>query len=464
MKILLVVYDNDSYVHWFPQGLGYIAAVLEREGYEVEIYSQDLHHYPEEHLTEYLNKNHFDFIAISVIAGYYQYGRLLKLSKAINKSQNRPYYLLGGHGPAPEPDYFLKKTGADAIVIGEGEETVLELLEAVINKKPLSKISGIAYQDGRETVVTPERPLIPEKDLDGIPFPAYHMFPIEYYRLIRHPRADSNDFVMPVLSGRGCTFKCNFCFRMDKGFRGRSSEGIIEEIKLLKKNYGVSYVVFSDELLMMSKERTLGLAEAILKANLNIKWNCNGRLNYATPEVLDVMKRSGCVFINYGIESMDNEVLKTMKKGLRTDQVYKGIEETLKAGISPGFNIIFGHIGDTLETLEKSVEFLLKYDDGSQLRNIRPVTPYPGSPLYYTAIERGLLKDREEFYEKKHSNSDLVAVNFTELTDEEFHKALLKANTRLVKNYFDNKCQSMVKVTENFYLNADVSFRGFRHT
>ena len=464
MKILLVVYDNDSYVHWFPQGLGYIAAVLEREGYEVEIYSQDLHHYPEEHLTEYLNKNHFDFIAISVIAGYYQYGQLLKLSKAINESQDRPYYLLGGHGPAPEPDYFLKKTGADAIVIGEGEETILELLEAVINKKPLSKISGIAYQDGGETIVTPERPLIPEKDLDGIPFPAYHMFPIEYYRLIRHPRADPNDFVMPVLSGRGCTFKCNFCFRLDKGFRGRSNEGIIEEIKLLKKNYGVSYIVFSDELLMMSKERTLGLAEAILKANLNIKWNCNGRLNYATPEVLDVMKRSGCVFINYGIESMDNEVLKTMKKGLRTDQVYKGIEETLKAGISPGFNIIFGHIGDTLETLEKSVEFLLKYDDGSQLRNIRPVTPYPGSPLYYTAIERGLLKDCEEFYEKKHSNSDLVAVNFTELTDEEFHKALLKANTRLLKNYFNNKCQSMVKVTENFYLNADVNFRGFRHT
>ena len=110
MKILLVVYDNDSYIHWFPQGLAYIAAVLERRGDEVVIYNQDIHHYPDEHLTNFLNTRKFDVIGVSVIAGYYQYRKLLRISEAVNNSSQRPFYIIGGHGPSPEPEYFLKKT------------------------------------------------------------------------------------------------------------------------------------------------------------------------------------------------------------------------------------------------------------------------------------------------------------------------------------------------------------------
>jgi len=464
MRILLVIYDNDSYVSWFPQGMAYIAAALEDSGYEVVIYNQDIHHYSDEHLTLYLDNNKFDVIGVSVIAGYYQYRKLIKISKAINKSNNRPYYVLGGHGPAPCPDHFFDITDADAIVVGEGEETIVDLLESVLNNtKPIHKVDGIAFRDhSGKTVETKRRVLI--KDIDTIPFPAYHLFPVEVYRLLRMPHVTSGDFVMPVLSGRGCTFKCNFCFRLDKGFRGRSNETIIEEIKILKKNYGITYIAFSDELLMISKERTISLCEAIIAAELNIKWECNGRLNYATSEVLDVMKRAGCVFINYGIEAMDDNVLKRMKKGLRVKQVYKGIEETIKSDISPGFNIIFGHIGDTKETLQKGVDFLLKYDDGSQLRTIRPVTPYPGSPLYYEAIENGLINGCKDFYLNKHVNSDLLAVNFTNMTDNEFHRALYDANSQLVNNYIDRSKKLYDNQMKDLYLERNSSFRGFRHT
>ena len=462
MKILLVVYDNGSYIHWFPQGLAYIAAVLDREGYEIEVYNQDFHHYPDEHLTEYLNKNHFDVVCVSIIAGYYQYRKLLTISTAINSSKNRPLYIIGGHGPSPEPDYFLRKTNADIAVIGEGEDTVVELIQAIANKSALSKVHGIAYMDGDKTIVTPRRKLI--VDIDTIPFPAYNRFPIEYYRLIRMPHCSNQDFVMPILSGRGCTFTCNFCYRLDEGFRGRSKESIIEEISFLKKEYGISYMAFSDELLMSSKARTVELCEAFIKADLGIKWDCNGRLNYAVPEVLDIMKRAGCVFINYGIEAMDDQILKNMKKGLRTDQVIKGIKATLSAGISPGYNVIFGNIGESKNTLNKGVEFLLEYDDGSQMRTIRPVTPYPGSPLYYHAIEQGLLKDCADFYENKHTNSDLLAINFTDMTDDEFHKALCDANSRLIKNYFANKCDQVLAQAEKLYLESDPEFRGFRQS
>jgi radical SAM superfamily enzyme YgiQ (UPF0313 family) len=148
MRILLVIYDNDSYIHWFPQGLAYIASVLLKNKYEVEIYNQDLHHYPEEHLTDFLNKNKFDVVGVSVIGGYYQYRKLLKISDAINKSKNRPFYIVGGHGPAPEPKYFLNKTKADVAIIGEGEETIIDLLKKFENKEPFEEVQGIAYRKG----------------------------------------------------------------------------------------------------------------------------------------------------------------------------------------------------------------------------------------------------------------------------------------------------------------------------
>jgi len=287
---------------------------------------------------------------------------------------------------------------------------------------------------------------------------------MEVYRLLRMPHCSKSDFVFPMLSGRGCTFKCNFCYRLDKGFRPRSTESIIEEIKLLKENYRITYIAFSDELLMSSIGRTIELCEAFIKNNLDIKWDCNGRLNYAKPHVLQLMKKAGCVFINYGIEAFDDQILKNMNKGLTTKQIVKGIEATLKVGISPGFNIIFGNIGEDRTTLQKGVEFLLKYDDGAQLRTIRPVTGYPGTDLFRYAIENGLLKDAEDFYENKHINSDLVAVNYTDMTDDEFHLALLEANETLLTNYHNKKLNSLLQQTRNLYINKDANFRGYRHT
>ena len=460
MKILLVVYDNESYIHFFPIGLAHIAAVLDKAGYEVDIYNQDKEHYPDDHLTYFLDNNHFDIIAVSVIGGYYQYRKLLGLSTAINNSKDRPYYIIGGHGPSPEPEYFLNKTLADAIVMGEGEVTVLELVKALTENESLKGLQGIAFRDGDHVMINDKRPLV--EDIDSIPWPAYELFPIDYYRLMRDPHTSNTDFVMPLLSGRGCLFKCNFCYRMDEGFRPRSAHAIIEEIEFLRDEYGITYIEFADELLMSSVKRTAELCSAFLEANLRFKWLCNGRLNFAKPELLKLMKRAGCIFINYGIEAMDDQILKNMNKSLTTGIIREGIEATLNAGISPGFNIIFGNIGENKETLEKGVEFLLKYDDGSQRRTIRPVTPYPGSPLYYKAIEKRMLIDCADFYENKHINSDLLSVNFTELTDDEFHQALLDANTRLLQHYYQKQLEDCLRQTHNLYIDKDSSFRGFR--
>ncbi|DAB28573.1 MAG TPA: B12-binding domain-containing radical SAM protein, partial [Sulfurimonas sp. UBA10385] len=238
MRVLLITYDNESLIQWFPQGTAYIAAILLKHGHEVEIYEQDIHHYPESHLINKLDNEKYDVIGLSFIGGYYEYKKAIKISDAINSSKQKPFYIIGGFGPTPSPKYFLNKLQADALVMGEGEVTVIELLEFLKEKKDLKSVLGLAYRIGDKVHVNPSRPLI--EDVDTIPMPAYHLFNIEHYRLMRLPGCSKTDFIMPVLSGRGCTFTCNFCYRMDKGFRGRSNESIIEEIKYLKDNYGIT--------------------------------------------------------------------------------------------------------------------------------------------------------------------------------------------------------------------------------
>jgi radical SAM superfamily enzyme YgiQ (UPF0313 family) len=458
MKILFVVYDNGSYINWFPHGLSYLIPNLKKDGHQITIYSQDVYHWEETHLTEYLDKNKFDFVGVGVIAGYYQYSKLLKISEAIDKSKNKPIYILGGHGPSPEPEYFLRKTKADVVVMGEGELTISELVN---NKKENWKnIKGISYILDGSFYANEKRDLI--KDLDIISFPAWEYFPINYYALSREPGFTNQDRFMPVLSARGCPYTCNFCYRMEKGYRKRSVENIIDEIRILNKQYAINAIEFSDELLMSSVERATEICEGILNSGLKIKWSCSGRLNFAKTKLLELMKRSGCVFINYGIESLDDTVLKNMNKRLTVETIIEGTENTLNANIIPGLNIIFGNIGETKEILMRGVDFLKKYNTTQQFRTIRPVTPYPGSPLYYYAIDNGLLKGAEEFYEKKHLNSDLISVNFTSLTDTEFYMALKEANTELAKDYYGKNLSATTTIINNLYENKSASFRGFR--
>ena len=470
MRILLVVYDQDAYTHWFPHGLAYIAAALRQAGHEVCVYSQDQFHWPESHLKKYLIDNEPDVVAVSLIAGYYQYKKIQKISKAINSVPKRPIYILGGHGPSPVPEFWLKKTGADFIVHGEGEITAVKLLDVLGKKKSgngniVSKVEGISYLENGKLVKTAERKLIKQDELVSIPFPAWDLFPMDYYAMLQFPFMTAGDRSMQVITARGCPFHCNFCYRMDKGTRLRPIEDVIEEIRQLKERYNITYINFADELTMVGVKRTEELCHAIMDSGLDIKWALegSGRLNYAKPKLLALMKKAGCVFIGYGVESVDDDTLKRMNKNLTRKQIIEGVEATRKAGIGVGMFMIFGNIDENKETLQKAVDFLLKYDDQSQLRTIRAITPYPGSPLYYYALEKGLLKDAADFYDNKHVNSDLLSVNFTQLSDEEFHSSLCEANKILLRNYYNRILERAIEQTEELYLEKDITFRGYRH-
>lgn len=464
MKVLLIAYDNGSHISFFPAGLAYVASAIRNAGHEVEIYQQDIYHYTEEHLTKYLTQNIFDAVGVGGCGGYYQYKKIKLIAEAIDKVPNKPFFWMGGHLPSPDPEYFLRKFKADIIMIGESDETVKDVLNVLENSGDWSTVKGIAYIDNTgEVKINERRPLI--QDIDSISFPAYDLFNMEHYVLHPHPNCANSDRAAEILSGRGCPFRCNFCYRMDTGFRPRSSEKIIEEIEFLKETYGVTYISFIDELLMSSIKRTIEFCNMMIKKKVNVKWSCNGRLNYASRDInmLHLMKKAGCVFINYGIESMDDDALKRMNKNLTIEMITKGVENTLSAGISPGLNIIFGNLGENRKSIENDVEFLLKYDDHTQLRTIRPVTPYPGTDLYKYAIESGKIKGIEDFYENKHKNSDLLTCNFTELTDDEYYDALHWANSVLLENYLENTRRLNKACLDKLYVERNAEFRGFRY-
>lgn len=460
MKILLIVLDKESHINFFPLGIAYLASAVRRHGYkDVTILNQEVYHYNSEYVKNFIENGSFDVLGIGIY-GYQQYRKAIHLCKEISSLKHCPIIVLGGHGPSAAPEHFIFKVNADIVVLGEGETIFCKLLDALMAKKPLESVKGIAYRNGNKVYINQTERLI--NDLDAFPFPAWDLFPMEHYVLEKHIAAQHTDRCFPVLASRGCMYNCNFCYRMYKGYRLRSVENVIEEIKKLKIDYYVNHITFADENLMCTAEYAVKFAEGLIKANLGIKWNCMGRLKVAKPNALKIMKQAGCTYVNYGIESLDQKVLDLMNKKQTVEDAYVGVENTIRAGLHPGLNIIWGNLGDTKESLQKGVDFLKKYNTGIQLRTIKPVTPYPGTRLFEIALERRLLKDVDDFY-NKYVNSDRMTVNFTDIPDTEFYRLLFEANEEVINDYYSKIASGNIEGFRRCYFEGDIDFRGPRH-
>ncbi|MCX6690575.1 MAG: radical SAM protein [Methanoregula sp.] len=436
-SVLFIIHDLYQDDNHFPLGIGYLAAVLRKKDVDVEVCCQDIFHYTNEELTEVLKKRNYDLICVGFLAARFQ-ETVLDLCKCINKHKKSAWLVLGGHGPSPIPEYVLEQTHADAIVIGEGEESLPDLLKCKLDGGDPRKIKGIAYMENGVPNVTPRRK--PVHDLDSIPFPEWSLFPIEeYIKSLKLFRYQPEDRCFGMLTSRGCINRCN-----------------------------INYFLMNDELFVYPKKRIFEFRDELEKTDLKIKFVCNARVDVFDEEVAGCLKEVGCQFLNFGMESSDQKVLDLMNKHTTVEENIRAAEIAKKAEIGLGLNFIWGNIGDTAESLKNNTALIKKYTTYDYIRTIRPVTPYPGCDLYYEAIKRGLLESPDDFF-KKFKNSDLLLVNFTEISEKKFYELLFAANKDLILDYYEHTAKDMDaanKLIDDFYrlyFEGETRFRGARH-
>jgi len=455
-KVLFIRQDEYQYDPPFPLGIGYLAAVLEREGAQVSIYNQDLFRYPDSHLENHLQQNEYDLICMGFLAPRLHI-KILDLCRIINKHKKQAWFVLGGHGPSPIPEYILRITKADIIAIGEAEDTFSELIKAGMDRSKLPDIAGIAFWDTDGITINKRR--APIKDLDSIPFPARHLFPMEEYTSRPSPVGkEPNEKVGHMILSRGCVGRCNFCYRMEKGFRYRSIENILDEIIALRDDYNVSYLIFNDELALYPQKRIFEFKDALDKNDIQIKFQASTRaelFNENGREIASVLKEMGCCYLGIGFESANQDVLNTMGKRTTVAQNHRAAECVTNAKIPLGLFFIWGNIGDNEQTLKEDVEFIKQYNTYNDVRTIRPPTPYPGAPLYEYAIEKKLLTGVEDFF-SRYTNGDLLTVNFTEIEDKRYYELLLAANRELIFDYYDHTTRDYAEAEHLVQTYADL--------
>lgn len=466
-KVLFIIHDLYQDDNRFPLGPAYLAAVLNRQGAQVEAYSMNVFHYTNEQLAEHLKKNNYDLIGLGFLAARFT-ETVLDLCRVVNAHKKNAWFMLGGHGPSPIPEYILRTTGADLVAVGEAENTIVDLLKCKVDNGDLSKVKGIAYLEEGKLCLTGQSKIV--TNLNELPFPLWEIFPMEKYivgnRMFNQLPGEKS---FMILTSRGCTNRCNFCYRLERGIRVRSLPNITEEMKILKNRYGVNCYFFEDELFVLNKKRLIDFRQALEEAHLKIKFSCNARVDIFDREMVEILKSCGCQFINFGFESSSDRVLKLMNKNATVEQNIKALELVKKSGgIGMGLNFIWNNLGDDLETLKKNVELIKKYNTYYQLRTIRPVTPYPGSDLYYKLIEMGKLRGPEDFF-KRFKNSDLILINLMDIPAETAYQALLEANTDLILDHFRHQggdiieAEDLIRQFADLYSGKIIKFRGARH-
>ena len=302
-RVLFIIHDLYQDDNHFPLGIGYLAAVLKKNNVTVDVYCMDIFHYSNAELSDLLKKKTYDLICVGFLAARFK-ETVLALCTCINQQKRSAWLVLGGHGPTPIPEYILDTTHADVIVLGEGEETLPDLLKCKLEQGDLGKIAGIAYKE-REIFRSTERRK-PVHNLDTIPFPEWSLFPMdEYIRNLKLFRCEPTDRCFGILTSRGCINRCNFCYRMERGIRFRSVKNVIREIRILNEQYGVNYFLMNDELFVYPKKRVFEFRDELEKIDIKIKFVCNARVDVFDEEVAMCLKDAGCQFLNFGMEPSD---------------------------------------------------------------------------------------------------------------------------------------------------------------
>jgi len=367
-----------------PLGLAWLAAVLEQDLHDVTILDAHAERLPLASIPGWIRDHGaFDMVGITATTPLINNG--LEIARMIKKDSASVQVVLGGVHPTVLPDEVLSEPAVDIVVRGEGEETIRELAAGMA----LLEVKGISYKVDGEVVHNGDRPLI--KDLDALPFPAYHLLPMGRYApaagAARRLPASS------VLATRGCPGRCTFCYRIfGNSFRCRSGRSVAEEVALIQNRYGVKEICFYDDTFTVVKREVRAFCTAIQELKLDLTWSCFSRVDSFDEDTFGMMREVGCHQIMFGIETGNREMLKRIKKRTDPDRAEYVIRATQKLGLDVRATFMLGNPGETEETMEETIEFAIRLEPDLALFNI--TTPFPGTEMYKWAEENNYLRTR----------------------------------------------------------------------
>jgi anaerobic magnesium-protoporphyrin IX monomethyl ester cyclase len=389
-----------------PLGLAYVAATLEKEGFQVQILDNYMLKKPIGEVKQLIQSLNPEIVGIT--CGSATYHKCVETAVAIKEVCPSCQVVVGGWHPSYVPDSMLSHPEIDYVVMGEGERAMAELathLSKGEKAKAISSVAGVGYRkDGK--IVKNDPKFI--ANLDEIPYPARHLLPLDMYeRTMEFLDVEPVD-IMSII--RGCPFNCAFCeTRKMWGASCRffSPRRVVEEVKFMMDKYGSKGIYFINDNFTIRKKETAELCELMKRENLDLQWICDTRADMITRELLVKMREGGCKTIWFGVESGSPRILDKLNKHITPDQTRQAIKLCKQEGIKVACSFILGVPGETVREMEETLEFAKKLNP--DLCQFNTFIAYPDSLLYeeilgsnnYDRLDDFLLAAKTDEYDFK---------------------------------------------------------------
>jgi radical SAM superfamily enzyme YgiQ (UPF0313 family) len=398
-----------------PLGLAYIIAALEKAGREVKLIDavasapKNFTSYLEGYLVglsleEIVAKIHKDTKVVGISATFtHEWPAIARLIQLIKESKPEVTVVLGGEHITALPEFSLLVSGADVAVLGEGEETVVELFDVLENKGPLRDVNGIAYREKDRININPRRQRATK--LDCIAKPAWDRIDLAVYHENKFVGGmDMAEITVPILATRGCPYQCTFCASPNMWttkWVPRDPKLVVDELEHYVKTYGAKNFPFQDLTAIIEKDWIVRFCNEILSRNLQIFWQfpSGTRSEAIDDEVAGLMKKSGMINMGYAPESGSETTRKFIKKKVKTENLIKSIKSSVKAGLNVSLFFIVGFPHDTKDLLKENLDFMKTISElGISDVAVGVYLALPGTELFDSLYDSGKLTlDRNYF-------------------------------------------------------------------
>ncbi len=381
-----------------PLGLSLLAAVLENHGVEVKIVDFVVFPYSKEFLAKEIESFSPDIVGLTAVTMTFDNGiDIVKKTKEIDSSI---LTVMGGpHVSFRAPQTLNEYPELDFIVKGEGEEIILDLINRISAKESLDSIEGVYFRKNSEIIFNDKESY--SIDIDALPVPARKYIPLGRYRALNMP--------VSMTTSRGCPFPCIFCVgrkMVGAKVRYRDPVKVADEFEYLA-SLNFNQINIADDLFTANKKHCIAVCDEIIKRKIKMTWSSFARVDTVSLEVLKKMKEAGCGSVSFGVETANVEILKTIRKGITLDQVYKAIEMCNEAEITPHASFILGLPGETPETLEETTLFGEKIKKSGCSYGFHLLAPFPGTAIRDNHEQYGL-KVLTSNWSKYHANRAIV--------------------------------------------------------